>query len=131
MALSHLTFDELSLELANSQETCAAIRAEMKARADEELAKLEARKQTIMDLIGAKNTPDRPAKNERKKKGKRQAGEVKYQYPSDPKKSWTGRGWKPKWVVEWMAAGNPIESLEVAKPFDATQAQPAESLIEQ
>lgn len=36
---------------------------------------------------------------------------VKYRDPSDSSKGWTGRGRKPRWVEEWLAAGKSIDEL--------------------
>jgi len=50
------------------------------------------------------------------KKGRRQpkapaAAKPKYQSPSDPSLTWSGRGRKPKWVQEWVDAGKDLEKL--------------------
>lgn len=37
---------------------------------------------------------------------------AKYRNPADPKQTWSGRGRKPKWVQDWLAAGNPLEGLK-------------------
>lgn len=36
----------------------------------------------------------------------------KYFHPEDPKISWSGRGRKPQWVIDWLAQNKPIEELE-------------------
>ena len=53
------------------------------------------------------------------KKGRRQAkapaaAKPKYQSPSDPTLTWTGRGRKPKWVQDWIDGGNDLEKLLIA-----------------
>lgn len=35
----------------------------------------------------------------------------KYESPTDPTVTWTGRGRKPKWVQEWVDGGNDLEKL--------------------
>ena len=44
---------------------------------------------------------------------KRTAGVPKYRHPENPNVTWTGRGRRPKWVAEHIAAGKPIEALEI------------------
>lgn len=39
---------------------------------------------------------------------------VKYRHPEDGELAWTGRGRKPKWVEEWLAAGGTLEQVAVA-----------------
>lgn len=39
------------------------------------------------------------------------AVKLKYQAPTDPSQTWSGRGRKPKWVQEWIDAGNELEKL--------------------
>ena len=48
-------------------------------------------------------------------KGKRSAGNVapKYAHPESPSVTWTGRGRKPKWVVEALEAGKTLEDLTI------------------
>lgn len=36
---------------------------------------------------------------------------VKYRNPDDPAQTWTGRGKRPQWVVEALAAGKTLEDL--------------------
>jgi len=37
----------------------------------------------------------------------------KYANPADPEATWTGRGRKPRWVVEALDAGRKLEELEI------------------
>ncbi|RJL04099.1 H-NS histone family protein [Paracoccus aestuarii] len=45
----------------------------------------------------------------------RRAGSVapKYANPEDPTMTWTGRGRKPRWVVESLDAGKDLEDLKI------------------
>ncbi len=36
---------------------------------------------------------------------------IKYRNPFDSTQGWTGRGRKPRWVEEWLAAGKSIDEL--------------------
>lgn len=43
----------------------------------------------------------------------RRAAAPKYRHPENPAITWTGRGRKPKWFAEYIAAGKPLEKLEL------------------
>lgn len=43
----------------------------------------------------------------------RAPGRPKYRHPENPDVTWTGRGRKPGWVQQHIAAGKPIEALEI------------------
>jgi len=38
----------------------------------------------------------------------------RYRNPADAAQQWTGRGRQPKWVKDWLEAGNDIEGLRIA-----------------
>lgn len=42
------------------------------------------------------------------------SGSVRFRHPSDPSRTWTGRGRKPTWIKEWEAAGRSLEKLRLA-----------------
>lgn len=46
-------------------------------------------------------------------KGKKPAGVAKYRNPTNPEQTWTGRGRKPAWLNEAIAAGADISDLEI------------------
>lgn len=50
----------------------------------------------------------------------------KYRHPQNPDLLWTGRGMKPKWVVEWLDGGGTMDALVIAKSPEA--AAPAASV---
>lgn len=43
--------------------------------------------------------------------GKGSKGVAKFANPADPAQTWTGRGRKPNWVVEWLGSGKALEDL--------------------
>jgi DNA-binding protein H-NS len=45
--------------------------------------------------------------------GKRTKGVPRYRNPNDPSQTWTGKGRKPKWIIEALDAGVPLEKLEI------------------
>lgn len=48
-----------------------------------------------------------------KQKQTRAAVAAKYQNPSNPEQTWTGRGRQPKWVVEFLANGGTMEQIQI------------------
>ena len=40
-------------------------------------------------------------------------GIAKYRNPADPKQTWTGKGRRPRWIVEAEAAGRPLADFEI------------------
>lgn len=47
------------------------------------------------------------------RKGKKSVGAAKYVNPADPTQTWTGRGRKPGWVSDALAAGKTLEDLAI------------------
>jgi len=41
------------------------------------------------------------------------AGVAKYRHPANPALTWSGRGRRPGWVVEALAAGRSLEELRI------------------
>jgi DNA-binding protein H-NS len=49
-------------------------------------------------------------------KGRARAGgkvAAKYAHPSDRSLTWTGRGKKPRWVIEWLDSGKSLDDLRL------------------
>lgn len=44
---------------------------------------------------------------------KRRKVAAKYRHPQQANLTWTGRGLKPRWVVEWLAAKGTLEQLVI------------------
>ncbi|MBK8191490.1 MAG: H-NS histone family protein [Vampirovibrionales bacterium] len=87
MYLTIATTDEL---LVQAKE----IEAELLKRLDEELTKLDARRDELLAMKP-------PAKQEEPAKKKRGQSTLppKYRNPSDPTQTWTGRGKAPAWMA--------------------------------
>ena len=47
------------------------------------------------------------------KHGQGEVRPVKYRNPADASQTWTGKGRKPRWLVEQLAAGKRLEDFEV------------------
>ena len=43
----------------------------------------------------------------------RTKGVAKYRNPADPSQTWTGKGRRPKWIVDAEEAGRPISDFEI------------------
>ena len=52
---------------------------------------------------------------EGKKIGKKAASTSKAQYrnPQDHNQTWSGRGRKPQWAIDWLSGGNSLDDLRV------------------
>ena len=46
-------------------------------------------------------------------RSRKSIGAPKYANPADPSQTWTGRGRKPGWVIEALAAGRPLDDLAI------------------
>jgi len=66
----------------------------------------------LSEALAAKGKKGKAAKAT-SPKGERMRAAVKpkYQSPTDPSLTWTGRGRKPKWVQGWIDGGNDLEKL--------------------
>lgn len=100
--LNEMPLDELKQLKKAVDKAISSYEARKKAEA---LAELEAKAQEfgfrLSDLAGAANGRARGA------------GTPKYRHPENPSITWTGRGRKPKWFAEHIAAGKPVEALEI------------------
>ena len=47
------------------------------------------------------------------RRGKRTVGAPKYVNPADPSQTWTGRGRKPGWITEALAAGKTLDDMAI------------------
>ncbi|MBV0891244.1 H-NS histone family protein [Paracoccus sp. Z118] len=59
---------------------------------------------SLSDLTG-----DKPARGQRKGS----AAEVKYANPDDASQTWSGRGRRPRWVLDMLEGGKSLEDLAV------------------
>lgn len=72
---------------------------------------------SLSDLIEAPAEPEKAApkaKAGRKPAAAKQdkpAPVIKYRNPANPGQGWSGRGRKPQWAIDWLAAGKPLEEL--------------------
>ncbi len=71
------------------------INKELSARAPEELAAMEKRREQLLLLLVEAESPA----DELAERRTRAPGVPKYRNPENPKQTWTGRGKKPAWIV--------------------------------
>lgn len=111
MDIKALSLKELK-SLKNRIEKEIARRATTeKKKALKELAAIAAaRGFDLQELIGASGR--RAVAKAPRKKARRAASTAKYRNPDAPNQTWSGRGRKPRWVQDWLAAGKPLEALK-------------------
>jgi len=82
----------------------------IRQHAQQELRDLDSRRQILMDALNG-DLP-MPVPDEAPK-----AREVKpkYRHPKDMILTWSGRGKKPGWMQDWIAAGNDMKDLLIAE----------------
>ena len=84
------------LESAKERERSQALKA-----AEEAVAKFGFSLDELSDSLRPKNTK------------KRAKAAPKYRNPADPEQTWSGRGRKPQWIHDSLAAGADITDLEI------------------
>ena len=106
--------DLSTLTIAEMQDLVARLPAEIDRRKAEE-------KQKVLEQMSALASSHGFSLDElvnKKVAGKKSAGgrktvAVKYRHPANPDNTWTGRGRKPLWVIEWLESGNTLDAITV------------------
>lgn len=83
-----------------------AISSEMQKRLTKERAEARKKIREIADAHGIDLAKMATGTTHKRTEGK-------YRNPNDQFSTWTGIGRKPKWVTEWLAAGNELADLEI------------------
>ena len=109
--LSKLSLSELRRLAKDVQKAIDS--AEAKRRKDARVAVEKVAKEygvSIAELLA-----ERKAKPKRRKKpsAKKAGAKPKYRNPTDPTQTWTGKGRRPKWYLDAIAAGNTETDLLV------------------
>ena len=105
MDLSAISIEELQTLLTQiPEEITRRKKSERKAVLEKMEALAASAGFSLEELIS--DTPAKAAKPKR-------VVAVKYRHPDNAQLTWTGRGKKPGWVLEWIAAGHAIEALAV------------------
>lgn len=106
MDISSLSIEQLKELQARIPAEIAKRQTEDKQKVLDQLASLASSHGfTLDELVGGKKGAGKKAS------GKKVA--AKYRHPSQPELTWTGRGRKPVWVSELLAAGKTLESLAI------------------
>jgi DNA-binding protein H-NS len=105
--MPHVNLDEFSIEELNDLRN--AIDHEKIRRQEEERERLLSEIQDAATRYGM-STDDFLKTAPRKR---RASASLKYRNPANPKEVWSGRGRKPTWVEEAIAAGTNLADLEV------------------
>jgi len=84
---------------------------------NEIVTRREAEKQRVLDQIrelaaSIGMTPEELLR--RQTKGRAAQVEAKYRHPDDPSLTWSGRGKRPSWLTEALAAGKTLEDMAIA-----------------
>jgi len=84
---------------------------------NEIVTRREAEKQRVLDQIrelaaSIGMTPEELLR--RQTKGRAPQVEAKYRHPDDPSLTWSGRGKRPAWLNEALAAGKKLEDMAIA-----------------
>lgn len=112
------TYSELQAEIARLQKEADKVRKEALKAAIQQI-------RSLMQEFGLTHEDiDPPKKRGRGKaaaktgKGRRVGAsrkgskvKPKYRSPNDPKVTWSGRGRKPLWAVEWLDSGRSLDEL--------------------
>ena len=104
--LSGLSLPQLYQLQKDLEREISRRKVEDKQKAISDLQKLAAERGfSLNELLGA----DLPSK----RGGKRGPVAAQFKNPANPEQTWSGRGRKPQWVVDHLAAGGSIDSLRV------------------
>ena len=98
ITIQGVTADLLLLSTDEMLEMIGLLKAELHNRAKSELAEIDRRRNSLLELMG-----EAPAGQE--DKPPRSPGSVnppKYRNPDNPLQTWSGRGKKPNWVIQHL-----------------------------
>jgi DNA-binding protein H-NS len=100
MELTDITIQGVAADLQDTDVVLEAInrlKDELYGRAKGELAEIEQRRNSLLDLLG-----EAPAPKEDKPRRSRGVMPAKYRNPENPLQVWSGRGKKPNWVIQYL-----------------------------
>jgi DNA-binding protein H-NS len=103
MQLNEITFQGVSADLLSTDEMLEMIgllKAELHNRAWAELAEIDRRRNSLLDLLVEAPVPV-PEDKPRRSRGS--VNPPKYCNPENPLQVWSGRGKKPNWVIKYLA----------------------------
>lgn len=106
-----MRIDELKELPADQLQELVATAQKLLGKHEEERRK-NAIKQ-IYEIADAANLRVEIKDRDDKTPAKKAKGAVKYRNPEDPQQTWTGRGKRPRWLVDSLAAGRRLEEFAI------------------
>lgn len=97
-------------ELRNLQ---SQVTEQISVRQKEDISKVREQIESLAGTVGMTVEQIMGTKAARVKKPSKPVA-ARYQNPENEAEKWSGRGRQPKWVKEFVEAGNPIEKLLVS-----------------
>lgn len=103
--------DLSKLSLAELKELLPELQKEIEKRTEEQRQQVLTAMRDLAASIGT--TPEQLLRSAGRGKPSPAEPAVRYRHPDDPSLAWTGKGRKPAWVNEALAAGKRLDELEV------------------
>jgi DNA-binding protein H-NS len=101
--LNNYSLTDLQQLIADAETTLEKRQREKRAEVVAQMRKLAASVGIDFEIVAG----------EAKKRGPRAAAAAKYRNPANPAQTWNGRGPKPKWFKEALAAGKTAAQLAI------------------
>lgn len=105
--------DLSNMSVAQLRELQEQLKKELTQRESQERAQAIEKIQAIAKSVGS-TVEELMAGAKAAAKAPGAAVAPRYRNPADGAQQWTGRGRQPKWVKDWVDAGNDIEGLRIA-----------------
>lgn len=105
--------DLSGLSVANLRTLEEQVKQTLKAREQEELIKAREQILAIAQSVGLPLKDLLSTQSRTKSSVTKTKVAVRYRHPSDASLQWTGRGRQPKWVQDWVVAGQSLDALRV------------------
>jgi DNA-binding protein H-NS len=83
----------------------------LRDRAKTELAEMDQRRNVLLEMLGGKPVACDYEDEERPPRSRGPVNPPKYRNPENPLQTWSGRGKRPAWVVDYLA-GDPSNLLQ-------------------
>jgi len=109
MSLAEIEHQTNNLSLAELQELKFIVEKKIDTRAKQERSDLIEKMDAMAKERGFGGLEALMGSGGEQSKAKRKPVAPKYRNPSDANDTWSGRGRKPKWVVEMLAAGGSLD----------------------
>jgi len=100
ITIQGVTADLLLLSTNEILEMIGLLKTELHNRAKTELAEIERRRNSLLELMG--ETPV-PVQEDKPRRSRGLVNPPKYRNPENPLQVWSGRGKRPNWVIRHLA----------------------------